>query len=176
MDKEEFTRLREKLEQIDGLLIEVTNDFSDLDELDDYEELDIDFNNIQGKLTNWLDTHQDLSEDIRNEETNEIVCGYIYNDRGYHGNPFIFEGSMKNIANFIMTQENNRIVITSAFDEFRVSTFGFYLDKVESEEFRQELLKELLPLQQCEVDASEIEYIERGDTLSEIDEMQMRMM
>ena len=76
------------------------------------------------------------------------VYGYVYDANGYHGPKVEFEGTPKNMANFIMFHMKDAVVITDEIDQFIVSsTQGGFLDRVYSPEMRDQILKEILPLQ-----------------------------
>lgn len=173
MEKENYVNLREVLEEIDGRLIEVTNDFSDLDDVADFEELLLEMENVQYSLTTWLENHQTFEQSVNNEI--DTVYGYVIGNNGERAEPFVFTGTMENIANFIMSQECNRIEIKDYFGELYVSTLGTFINKVCSEDYRQALLHELLPRQNGEIEIGEILYMEEGTTFEELREMGMQM-
>ncbi|MEG0077458.1 MAG: hypothetical protein RR700_06420 [Anaerorhabdus sp.] len=173
MEKENYEHLRQLLEEIDGRLIEVTNDISELDDVADFQELLIEMENVQYSLTTWLENHQTFEQSVTNEV--ETVYGYVIGNHGECGDPFEFTGTMENIANFIMSQECNRIEIKDYFGDLYVSTFGTFVDKVCSEEYRLALLEELLPRQNGEIEIGEVPYLEEGTTLSEFNEIGMQM-
>lgn len=173
MEKENYVHLREVLEEIDGRLIEVTNDFSDLDDVADFEELLLEMENVQYSLTTWLENHQTFEQSVNNEI--DTVYGYVIGKSGERAEPFVFTGTMENIANFIMSQECNRIEIKDYFGELYVSTLGTFINKVCSEDYRQALLPELLPRQNGEIEIGEILYMEEGTTYEELREMGMQM-
>ena len=76
------------------------------------------------------------------------VYGYIYDENGMHGGKIEFEGSPENIANFIMYNKMHPVVITDMVDQFVVSsTIGGFLDRVAYPALREEIIKEILPLQ-----------------------------
>ena len=81
------------------------------------------------------------------------VRGYIYNVDGKHSGYVVFEGTPKNIANFIMFHQFNRVVITDMLDQFIVSSFGGFLDEVCDSATRKDILDEILPIQYGEVEA-----------------------
>lgn len=65
-----------------------------------------------------------------------------------HGDKAKFDGTLENLANFIMYNKNNAVVITGAMDQFVVSsTQGGFLDRVAYPALREEILEKILPLQ-----------------------------
>ena len=76
------------------------------------------------------------------------VYGYIYDENGMHGARNEFEGSPENMANFIMFNKDHTVVMTDDIDQFVVSsTHGGFLDRVAYPALREEIIKEILPLQ-----------------------------
>lgn len=56
--------------------------------------------------------------------------------------------SVKEVANFICTKgKQGDILIFKTDGQLFIRTFGIYLDQIASQEYREELLKELIPLQ-----------------------------
>lgn len=90
---------------------------------------------------------------------NEIVRGYIYNKEGKYIEVKLCN-TIENIANFIARcSSSSRVVVTDAFDQFMVSSLGNFLDQVYSPEYREELLKSLLPKQLGSSDAEDVKFI-----------------
>ncbi|MBQ3418808.1 MAG: DUF4316 domain-containing protein [Erysipelotrichaceae bacterium] len=76
------------------------------------------------------------------------VYGYIYDENEMHGGKIEFEGSPENMANFIMYNKIHPVVITDMVDQFVASsTMGGFLDRVAYPALREEIIKEILPLQ-----------------------------
>lgn len=100
------------------------------------------------------------------------VYGYVFDENGKHGEKIAFEGTPENIANFIMSHQMNATVITDALDQFVVSsTVGGFLDRVAYPALREEILKEILPLQMGEkeaVDPAE-NYLKNAEEILEDD-------
>ena len=89
------------------------------------------------------------------------VYGYIYDDDGMHGDKIVFEGTPENMANFIMFNYMYPVVITDDVDNFVVSsTKGGFLDRVAYPALREEILKEILPLQYGEKDAFDVSAVQ----------------
>ena len=85
---------------------------------------------------------------LEQHEQDRTVYGYIYDSNGMHGDKIEFDGTPENIANFIMYNKNNVVVITDTMDQFVVSsTKGGFLDRIAYPALREEILKEILPLQ-----------------------------
>lgn len=95
-------------------------------------------------------------------EMKNVVYGYIYDseDNAMHTEAIVFEGTYKNMANFIMYNQHNPVVITDDLDNLIVSsTMGGYLDRVSDPETRQSILEEILPLQHGEIEPYDVENI-----------------
>lgn len=91
----------------------------------------------------------------------DIIYGYIHNKEGDYVQVKL-KNNFKNIANFIAKcPPLTTIVITDVLDTFILSTMGNFLDRIRDNdlEFRNDLLKELIPLQMGEVEPSPIEFI-----------------
>lgn len=115
---------------------------------------------LDGGVIENIDEYEDIPDyvieeikkmhDIGTEKNSKYdqVFGYIYDERGRHGDKFEFEGSPKNMAHFIMYNWAHPVVITDMVDQFIVSSvMGGFLDRVSSPELREELIKEIYPLQ-----------------------------
>ena len=89
-----------------------------------------------------------LFEDFQEELHHDSVYGYIYDNNGMHNGKIVFKGTVENIANFIMFNSNSPVVVTDTLDQFIVSsTVGGFLDRVSDPDFRNDLLKAIMPLQ-----------------------------
>ena len=89
----------------------------------------------------------------------EMVVGYVYDKDGYHDAGRYFEGTMENIASFIMENQWHDTIVTDLMDDLIAKSFtGGFLDKVDPY-IREDLLKELVPMQQGEKEPVEIEYL-----------------
>lgn len=94
----------------------------------------------------------------------ETVIGYVYDRNGYHDGGQYFEGTKENIASFIMSNRWNATVVTDLMDDLLVSSLtGGFLDWVDKG-IREDLLKELVPIQLGEKEPMEIEYL-KGDEI-----------
>ena len=88
----------------------------------------------------------------------EIVIGYVYDQDGYHDDGLYFEGTMENIASFIMNNQWHDTVITDLLDSLIAKSFaGGFLDRVDPV-IREDLMKELLPMQAGEKEPVEIQF------------------
>lgn len=175
MEIKEFERLKRKLDELEDIILEVINDYFEILELDGLEEIETDLTNVQEKINIWLSENQTLEEAKTNQEPFSNVYGYLFNSASYHGDRFEFEGNMKNMANFIMSNEADRIIITDKLDNLLVSTYGTFLDKVTSDKMLIELLEELVPRQQGDVDIEEVVYIQEGTSIEELNQMGQQM-
>ena len=82
------------------------------------------------------------------------VWGKIYPYGLPSGNERVeqFEGTPCNMANFIMFHKDSSVVINDEDDNFVVSsTVGGFLDRVSYPALREELIKEILPLQMGDI-------------------------
>lgn len=84
--------------------------------------------------------------------------GYVFNSNGTYTHKYYFEGTIKKMAIFILQFPKNNTMITDSADEFICSSMYGFLDKVVTN-LRDELLKELLPLQMGS-QFTEINFIE----------------
>lgn len=108
------------------------------------------------------------AEEIRIEYTPEVYYAYIYDGNGMHGDKIAIEADAKNVANFIIENSDRRVIITDTVDNFIVSSELGFLDRVYSPEFREELLKAILPLQLQEKNVEAIRYVVETPELEEL--------
>ena len=93
----------------------------------------------------------------------ETVIGYVFDNKGYHTGGQYFEGTMENIASFIMIHRQHDTVKTDGLDNMIAKSFtGGFLDRVDSY-IRKDLLKELVPMQLGEKQPVEIEYLDENE-------------
>ena len=93
----------------------------------------------------------------------EIVIGYVFDKQGYHQGGHYFEGTMENIASFIMNNQWNDTVVTNLMDELMAKSVpGGFLDRVDPY-IREDLLKELVPMQLGERKPLKIEYLNENE-------------
>lgn len=91
------------------------------------------------------------------------VIGYVFDDNGKYQFKWMFEGTMKNMASFIMTHADADTMITDPEDRPLVTSMrGGWLDRVCNKEFREELLKELEPLQNYFKEPEELQFERDG--------------
>lgn len=77
----------------------------------------------------------------------ETVIGYVYDQNRYHDGGQSFEGTMENIASFIMNNQWHDTIVTDVLDNLVAKSFaGGFLDKVDPQ-IREDLLNELVPMQ-----------------------------
>lgn len=93
----------------------------------------------------------------------ETVIGYVYDQNGYHDSGQYFEGTMENIASFIMNNQWHDTIVTDVLDNLVAKSFaGGFLDKVDPQ-IREDLLKELVPMQLGEKEPVTIEYLNEDE-------------
>jgi hypothetical protein len=91
------------------------------------------------------------------------VYGYLYDDNDMHGDPYLFEGTPRNIASFVTSnQDCPKIVITDMMDQLLVETSGGFLMQTRDNEYCQSILKELVPMQMDGAEPGIIDYLEMG--------------
>lgn len=91
------------------------------------------------------------------------VIGYAFDDNGKYQYKWMFEGTMKNMASFIMNHADADTMITDTEDRFVVSSLrGGWLDRVCSDELRKELLTELEPMQNYQTEPEKLEFEQDG--------------
>lgn len=87
----------------------------------------------------------------------DLIIGYVY---GYDGGcqVFYFEKSLANVANFIMLhrEQADHMILTDLADRLILNTFGEFINHCPNQEFLQEVLKELVPMQMGEKEPIEI--------------------
>lgn len=65
MEKNEFKELRDKIDELDSLLIEIQNDeYGKLDDLKDFGEIKDKIDDLQYETTMWLEEHETYDESI----------------------------------------------------------------------------------------------------------------
>ena len=95
--------------------------------------------------------------ELEAQQPNNKVYGYVYDDNGMHGGKIPFEGTPENMAHFIMHNKMHPVVITDMMDQFIVSsTMGGFLDRVAYPALREEILKEILPIQMGDKEAMDV--------------------
>ena len=91
------------------------------------------------------------------------VIGYVFDDNGQYQYKWMFEGTMKNMASFIMVHSDSATMITDTADSALVTSMrGGWLDRVCGSEFRKELLKELDPMQNYQAEPEKLEFEQDG--------------
>lgn len=83
---------------------------------------------------------------------NNIVVAYL-DDYTY-----MFEGTPTSIASFIWTHRDCKVTISDIWDLLILTATGGFLDKISDPDLREDILKELTPLQKGEKEPIEIEY------------------
>ena len=85
------------------------------------------------------------------------MYGYVFDENGKHDGRIECEGTPENMANFIMHNKDHATVITDMPDQFIVSsTVGGFLDRVASPALREDILKEIRPIQMGEKEAFDV--------------------
>lgn len=85
-------------------------------------------------------------------QSDKLVYGYVY-QRETHDEPSIFELTPQNTASFILSHSDaSSIVITDCFDMPILNTFGPFIDQCSDQDFLQDLLKFLIPMQMGEAE------------------------
>lgn len=113
-----------------------------------------------GKLAIWrLRSHDRFGGTWLSDYVENVLGGYIQEKRldeqshptllGYSATANAVElKSVKEVANFICTKgKQGDLLIYKTDGQLFIRTFGIYLDQIASQEYREELLKELIPLQ-----------------------------
>lgn len=91
------------------------------------------------------------------------VIGYVFDRDGKYQYKWMFEGTMKNMASFIMTHADSDTMITDMGDRPLVTSMrGGWLDRVCNSEFRKELMRELEPLQNYSKEPEILEFEQDG--------------
>ena len=90
------------------------------------------------------------------------VIGHVLNDFGVYKDKYYFEGTPKNICNFILMHENNTVIITDKLDRLIINSLpGGFIDRCPDQQYlTNEIMPVMLPLQMGEVDLEEIEFIQ----------------
>lgn len=84
----------------------------------------------------------DIQEKQLDEKSHPTLFGFSATANG------IELKSVKEVANFICTKgKHGDLLIFKADGQIFIRTFGIYLHQIASQEYREELLKELIPLQ-----------------------------
>ena len=92
------------------------------------------------------------------------IIGYVYDSDGRYDRKHYFDDTPENIANFIMYNWMNSVVITDMVDNFMVSSSaGGFLDRVASPELREKILEKIMPIQFGEIDAYEVVEVNYED-------------
>ena len=92
----------------------------------------------------------------------ETVIGYVYDEDGYHDGGRFFEGTMENIASFIMENQWHDTMVTDVLDNMIAKSFaGGFLDSAPY--IWKDLLKELEQMQLGEKQPVEIEYLDENE-------------
>lgn len=80
-------------------------------------------------------------------ERDNLIRGYVYPYKGYRSE-YWFERSPSNIANFIMQHRDAReIILTDVMDSLVLNTIGEFIDRCPDQEFLQQILPHLIPMQ-----------------------------
>jgi len=89
-----------------------------------------------------INTIQDSQEKQLGEQSHPTLLGYSATANA------VELKSVKEVADFICTKgKQGDLLIFTTDGQLFIRTFGIYLDQIASQEYREELLKELIPLQ-----------------------------
>jgi hypothetical protein len=87
----------------------------------------------------------------------DLIHGFVY---GYDGGckSYYFENTPSNIANFIMLHKENtdKMTLTDMVDRLVLNTFGEFIDRCPDQELLQKVLNDLVPMQLCEKEPTNI--------------------
>ena len=91
------------------------------------------------------------------------VIGYVFDRDGKYQYKWMFEGTMKNMASFIMNHADADTMITDAGDCTLVTSMrGGWLDRVCGAELRKGLLRELEPMQNYQTKPEKMDFEQDG--------------
>ncbi len=101
----------------------------------------------------------------------DLIIGYV---QGYDGKQqsYYFEKSPSNIANFITLHKENtdKMVMTDMADRLVLNTFGEFINRCPDQEFLQEILKDLIPMQLGEKEPDSILIADEAEYRAFLDE------
>ena len=86
-----------------------------------------------------------------------LLIAYVYDDGGVK--EYYFEYSAENIANFIGRIEHmlcEKIILTNMYDEFILSTRGWFIDDSPDQELNRQIVSFLAPIQMGEAELKDI--------------------
>lgn len=94
----------------------------------------------------------------------DLIIGYV---QGYDGKQqsYYFEKSLSNITGFIILHKANteKMVLTDMADRLKLNTFGEFINRCPDQEFLQEILKDLIPMQLGEKEPADILIVDKAE-------------
>lgn len=93
----------------------------------------------------------------------EKVIVYSYNKEGKQLENYTINKTAENIANLLVTENVQKIIITDFLDNLILDTVCGFIDRCPDQKLLLEVLKYLIPLQQGEVIAYEVEKLSIGE-------------
>lgn len=116
-------------------------------------------------------------EEITKLLRKDLIIGYVY---AYGGDQqcYYFEKSTSNIANFIMLYREHavKMILTDLADRLILNTFGEFINRCPDQEFLQEILKDLIPMQMGEKEPSDILSASKEEFPELLTEMERNVM
>lgn len=172
MDENEFKQLRTKIEDLDSLLIGLSNDeYGDLNDIEGGEDLRNSIDDLQYQTAEWLEHNQIDEEQMANtriESQEATVLAYVFNSDGMHDYPIEIKNTPECIASFIVQHPNNDCSFTDLADNFICSSMGEFLGFSKQNDIdREQLVNELVSMQTGEKSPIPMEELD----LSGIQEM-----
>lgn len=94
----------------------------------------------------------------------DLIIGYV---QGYDGKQqsYYFEKSLSNITGFIILHKaiTEKMVLTDMADRLKLNTFGEFINRCPDQEFLQEILKDLIPMQLGEKEPADILIVDKAE-------------
>lgn len=91
----------------------------------------------------------------------KILKGRMYSKDGKYM-VIYFNGDLENLAAFIARcPSSNKVVVENECGDFVMNTIGNYIDKIDGEymKYRLDLLDHLIPMQTCEKEIPNVDFI-----------------
>ena len=165
MDETGYKLLRTKIEDLDSLLIELSNDeYGDLDEDEAGEDLRNSIDNLQYQTSEWLEQNQvneELTTGAGIENQEATILAYVFNSDGMHDYPVEIKNTPECIASFIVQHPNNDCSFTDQADNFICSSMGEFLGFSKQNDIdREQLVNELVSMQTGEKEPIPLEELD----------------
>lgn len=92
-----------------------------------------------------------------------VGYAYLYPSDGGNLQEFVFDMTPQNIGNFLGAHQYDaeKIILTDLVDRKILDTIGGFIDHCPNQDMLPEILKTLVPIQTCEVEAKEIPMVTR---------------